>query len=354
MKKPLFSIGMTTYNRKDLLIQTLNSLLSQTFTDFEIVIGNDYTEEYLSIEHLGINDSRIRIINNINNIGELENMNSLLGEARGRYFTWQFDDDPCSPVLLSEIYSTLAKFHFPLAVFTSFLYIYGTAPYKFGNPNRDVVQLLSGKTFLRKYLSGSLRALGCCGFYEIDYLKKLGGVQRLSDGPMALHAEYLLLIKAGLLTSIAYLPAPLVSTRVHDQSWTCSNNDLPLFKQAGMNLIRESVAILSTDGLKDDFKDNFFSVLRAVLSSVIVKTIMQNKHLDVSEIQEYVSAIRAEFDPLKGSDLFNHAVVSLDVAYKKMSRDVLKAKCKNIMPKQCWKYVHIARSLVARYTNKPF
>jgi hypothetical protein len=171
---------------------------------------------------------------------------------------------------------------------------------------------------------------------------------------MALHAEYLLLINAGLLTSVAYLPAPLVSTRVHDQSWTCSNNDLPLFKQAGINLIRESVTILSADELRDDFKDNIASVLRAVLSAVIVKSITQNKHLDVNEIREYVSAIRAEFDPLKSTELFNHAVASLDAAYKKMPRDVIKATCKSVMPTQCWKYVHIARSLVARYTNKPF
>jgi glycosyltransferase involved in cell wall biosynthesis len=92
MKNPFFSIGLTTYNRKDLLIQTLNSLQAQTFTDFEIIIGNDYTEEILTSESLGIRDPRIRIINNRKNIGERENMNSLLGEARGRYFTWQFDD----------------------------------------------------------------------------------------------------------------------------------------------------------------------------------------------------------------------------------------------------------------------
>ena len=39
---PFFSIGVTTYNRKELLKQTLISIINQTFTDFEVIVGNDY------------------------------------------------------------------------------------------------------------------------------------------------------------------------------------------------------------------------------------------------------------------------------------------------------------------------
>ena len=69
---PLFSIGVPTYNRKDLLLKTIMSILQQTFTDFEVIIGNDYTKEYLSSEDLGIKDPRVRIINHQQNLGELE------------------------------------------------------------------------------------------------------------------------------------------------------------------------------------------------------------------------------------------------------------------------------------------
>lgn len=351
---PFFSVAVTTYNRKDLLLQTLSSLLGQTFKDFEILIGNDYPDEILSSEYLGIEDPRIRIFNNEKNVGELDNMNYLLSNARGRYFTWQFDDDPCSPFFLNEVYSIINHYRFPPAVFTSFSYIYGTSFHEFKSTTNGRVKLYTGREFLRKYLSGSLRALGCCGCYDTDYLQSVGGVQRLSNGPMALHSEYLLLIRSGLLSNIAYIQTPLVSTRVHEYSWTCSNTDVELFKQAGRNLVRESLTILSSAELKDDFKDNISSVLRAVLSAVIVKSIMRNRHLEVNEIREYVSAIRGEFDLLKNTELFNHAMTSLDAAYKNMPLDIIKAKFKIVMPKQCWKYVHIARSLVARYTNKPF
>lgn len=53
---PFFSIGITTYNRPDLLKQTLDSISAQTFADFEAIVGNDYAEEPLSAELLGITD----------------------------------------------------------------------------------------------------------------------------------------------------------------------------------------------------------------------------------------------------------------------------------------------------------
>ena len=351
---PFFSVAVPTYDRKDLLRQTISSLLGQTFADFEILIGNDYPNETLSAEYLGIRDARVRIFNNKSNLGELGNMNFLLGQARGRYFTWQFDDDPCSSNLLREIHEAVCRCSFPAVLFTSFTYIYGSRPYRFAKTNGGGIQLYGGREFLRKYLSGGLRALGCCGFYEVEYLRGLGGVRRLSDGPMALHSEYLLLIKTGLLTRIAYIPAQLVSTRVHDQSWTIANNDVELFKKAGRNLIRESLAILSRAELCADFGENLSSILRAVLSSVIVKSILQNKILNKGEINEYVSALRSEFDPLQGSEFFDQAMAGLNAACRRMRRDIFKAKVKKVMPKRCWKYVHIARSLVARYSNKAF
>jgi len=71
---PFFTIGVTTYNRPDLLKQTLTSISAQTFTDFEVIVGNDYTPESLSAENLGINDPRIRFENYPQNLGEAQNM----------------------------------------------------------------------------------------------------------------------------------------------------------------------------------------------------------------------------------------------------------------------------------------
>jgi glycosyltransferase involved in cell wall biosynthesis len=353
-KKPLFSIGVTTYNRKGLLKQTLLSLLEQTFTDFEVIVGNDHVNEPLSEKVLGIKDSRLKFVNNEKNLGELENMNSLLRMAQGRYFTWQFDDDPVSPAFLQQIYSTLIKFSFPTCVFTSYLYIYGISAYKFRNKTSEQSKLFSGKNFLREYLSGKLHTMGCCGLYNTDYLKQIGGVQRLTEGPMALYTENLLLVKVGLLPEVAYINMPLVSYRVHRNSWTCLNNDVELFKVAGLNLIRESVAILSKAQLKNDFQKNILSILEFVLSSVVVKSIIRNKRIDNQYILEYVSSIGKEFEPLKGSEQYQFALFGLERALKNVPIYIFKTKIKMLIPPRFLKFVHMARSIFLPYINKIF
>ena len=50
---PFFSIGVTTYNRPELLKQTLDSISMQTFSDFEVIVGNDFIQEPLSAAALG-------------------------------------------------------------------------------------------------------------------------------------------------------------------------------------------------------------------------------------------------------------------------------------------------------------
>jgi glycosyltransferase involved in cell wall biosynthesis len=351
--RPLFSIGVPTYNRKYLLKQTLLSILEQTFTDFEVIVGNDFPEESLSLDMLGIKDSRVRIINYKRNIGELENMNFLLNTAQGRYFTWLFDDDPCAQSLLSEVYSALTKFNFPQCVFTAFTFIYGTSSYKFKKNYNGQLQVFSGRDFLRKYLSGSLKALGCCGLYNIDYLKSIGGAKRLTNGFMALHSEYLLLLGAGMLPRVAYINSPLVSSRIHKNSWTCSNSDAELFRQAGIALIRESIVLFSSDGLKDDFNENLLSILKSVISATVVKIIICNKRLDVQDIMRYRSLIVEEFNSLKGSAFHEIAMSALDEALKNVSRYVFKARIKMIMPLGCLKFTHRLLSIISRY-HKPF
>jgi glycosyltransferase involved in cell wall biosynthesis len=353
-ERPLFSIGVPTYNRRDLLKQTLLSILDQTYTNFEVIVGNDFTSETLSCEALGIDDSRVRIINHKQNMGELENMNFLLSMAHGKYFTWQFDDDPCAPTFLNSVHSALMKFGFPPSVFTSYCGIYGTDIHKFKINSSVQPMLLSGRDFLKTYLSGGLKTMGCCGCYDLEYLKSIGGVRRLTNGLVALHSEYLLVIQAGLLSRVAYVDSPLVSTRVHEGSWTCSNDAAELFKQAGVGLVRESVAVLSNDILKDDFHGNLVSVLRSVISSVVVKDVTGNGCYNKRSIREYISRLEEEFLPLKGTPLYNQALQALSESCKGMPLFVVKAKLKSVIPLRHLRYVHTVKRFISRFSKKPF
>ncbi|MCX7109932.1 MAG: glycosyltransferase family 2 protein [Proteobacteria bacterium] len=92
---PKVSIGMPVYNGEKFIREALDSLLAQTFTDFEIIISDnastDGTSEICS-EYIS-RDSRIRYIRQTENIGIMRNFQFVLDEAIGEYFMWAAHDD---------------------------------------------------------------------------------------------------------------------------------------------------------------------------------------------------------------------------------------------------------------------
>ena len=57
------SIGVTTYNRNNLLKRAIRSILNQSYRNFEILIGNDYVKKKINKKILGTSDPRIKIFN---------------------------------------------------------------------------------------------------------------------------------------------------------------------------------------------------------------------------------------------------------------------------------------------------
>jgi glycosyltransferase involved in cell wall biosynthesis len=101
--KPLVSIGMPVYNGDDLVGAAIESLLSQDYPDFELIISDncstDRTED-ICREYLR-QDSRVRYVRQTANKGAAANFNCLVQMARGKYFKWAAHDDLCAPRFLS-------------------------------------------------------------------------------------------------------------------------------------------------------------------------------------------------------------------------------------------------------------
>ena len=99
---PKITIAITTFKREDKLIDCVNSILDQSFQDFQILIGNDDPNKKISTEQNIFNNSKIKIINNTENLGERDNMNNLLDQSSSEYFTWLSDDDLLYPSFFEE------------------------------------------------------------------------------------------------------------------------------------------------------------------------------------------------------------------------------------------------------------
>ncbi len=96
---PLITIGLPVYNGADHIGQTIESLLGQTFTDFEVVVSdNASTDGTLEIlRDWEKKDNRIRVYAELSNRGGAWNFNRVVELARGEYFRWAGHDDLIDP-----------------------------------------------------------------------------------------------------------------------------------------------------------------------------------------------------------------------------------------------------------------
>lgn len=109
MRQPFLSIIMPLYNKEESIITTINAILSQSFSDFELLIVNDGSTDS-SVERAGtIHDSRIRIVSKPNG-GPSSARNVGIQEAKGLYGYFIDADDRLLPGALQIIYNTILKY----------------------------------------------------------------------------------------------------------------------------------------------------------------------------------------------------------------------------------------------------
>lgn len=86
------SVCIPTFNRVNLLPFAIESVLQQTYQDFELIICDDGSQDSTSELMSKYTDKRIKYIRHQRNIGKSNNMRSGFDAAAGEYFI-KFDDD---------------------------------------------------------------------------------------------------------------------------------------------------------------------------------------------------------------------------------------------------------------------
>jgi glycosyltransferase involved in cell wall biosynthesis len=99
------SICLPVYNGKRYLSDAIESVLSQTFADFELIISDDNStdgSQEIAIAY-SAKDSRVRVLNNQQNIGLFQNYNRCLTECRGVFIKPFAQDDLLEPRMLETV-----------------------------------------------------------------------------------------------------------------------------------------------------------------------------------------------------------------------------------------------------------
>ena len=106
--KPEISAVIPCYNCRDYILRSVRSIQNQNFSNFEIVIGDDYSDinTLLFLEQLKKEDSRIRIINNKKNMGTLYTRTISTLASRGKYI---FPIDSDDMFLDKDVFFTIVN-----------------------------------------------------------------------------------------------------------------------------------------------------------------------------------------------------------------------------------------------------
>jgi len=99
MKKPLVSIIMGVYNDDTTLVRCLESIMNQTYTEWEFIICNDGSTDKTAdiLEDYHNKDSRIKVLHNTENMRLAATLNRCLEIANGEYVARMDADDECIP-----------------------------------------------------------------------------------------------------------------------------------------------------------------------------------------------------------------------------------------------------------------
>ena len=206
-ENPKISVIMSVYNGEKYLREAIESILNQTFTDFEFIIVNDgSTDNSLEIIQ-SYDDERIRIINNEKNIGLTKSLNKALKVAKGEYIARQDADDVSLPNRFEE-----QTKYFEEHPETALL---GTGIYKIDKNGRIVGKRIVLAKTCGKYPFNGNRPLshGCMMFKKkiIDELRGYNELFRYAQ-------DYELWLRITKRYEVRNLTQTLYKLRVHDES----------------------------------------------------------------------------------------------------------------------------------------
>ena len=263
---PLLSVLMTAYNRQDFIGDAIESVLAQTFTDWELIIVDDCSRDH-TIEianRYAACDSRIRVYVNERNLGDYPNRNYAATLAVGEFLKYHDSDDLMYPHCL--------------AVMTSLLMAYPQAGFALHPgarewPGGPCPMLLTPRLcYQREFFGIGMFHMGpLCALFRTEVFRRLGGFPlhgAASDKVFWLRAcksENVLLLPGGLFWYRSHPGQELVSEKARQDyalanrySWEALNSpDCPLEPAERELAKRNWVWGIGKRILADTFRCNF-------------------------------------------------------------------------------------------------
>lgn len=250
MKTPRVSVIMPVYNAESFLEESISSILNQTYSDFELLIGDDGSTDR-SIEIIrSFKDDRIIVIRNDKNLGIPGTLNRLIEASRGAYIARQDGDDISLPERLEKQVNFLDK-HPEIG-------LCGTNFTSFGRKTRRMCMPLQDED-IKVYM---LVSNPVC---QPTIMIRKSNRTKYYDQTWDLSEDYALCYEMSKTSKLANLPDFLLNYRWHDTNISITK-EKKLMENA--NLIRSNIF---RETLSYEIKEKETQLINQVTSSALTE-----------------------------------------------------------------------------------
>lgn len=243
---PTLSIVINSYNQSHYLKQAIESVIVQTYKDFELLIWDDgSTDDSVAIaREFAATDSRIRVVA-ASHQGRGKALKAAIEETRGKYLAWVDRDDLLAATALEQTAAVLDTHPHIGMVYTDYIDI---------DENGNFLQKgdrcripYSRDRLLTDFVTFHFRLL------RRDVFDRAGGI----DPAFEYAEDYDLCLRLSEITEIYHLPQPLYCYRLHrdNTSWRHQNLQIARSKKAVENALERRHL---SDTLKLDVVDGQF------------------------------------------------------------------------------------------------
>lgn len=160
-KLPYVSIGMPVYNGEVTLHAVIDSILAQSFTDFELIISDNASSDDTQniCESYAKNDLRIIYIRQDKNIGMYKNFKYVLDKAKTEYFMWSAADDIHSLDFIELNYKFLLN---------NSDYVASTSPNTFENTSNNEATYIN--SYINFEIDGNIKYQRLAKFFKYGWV----------------------------------------------------------------------------------------------------------------------------------------------------------------------------------------
>jgi len=209
--EPAVSIIVCAYKSGRKILPTIRSILDQSFSQFELIVIDDASKDDTSEIVRSVQDERIKLVVNENNLGVVASRNLGVGIAKGKYIAHCDHDDTWKKTKLEKQVSFLER-----------------NP-DYGLVSTSIAKFQDGKLFSSgeskdrssDYLAWSLLVDSTFAHSAIMYRRDLIEAQGIQyDTALTFADDWDMFFKIAKCSKIGSIPEPLTEYRLHESNWS--------------------------------------------------------------------------------------------------------------------------------------